>query len=355
MPGQFDALYPIAGRGQSVVLPRHSRVIRLVFGDSNATGQYTTIAGLAQQSLRGNKAASEVVYRGARYYSKWLHWDGAAWVTTERSLHAPGTTYTFEPLSDHLSFTAPATPATLGTATGTHISWLMDTWAGTQLGRYLEAGTLKPIEPIYVVAGVPLVYMADSGAGATTYQDGYANGTYELLIDEYAKGAINLARAEALAEAKIAAGYAGTDKVAPVAVYVECLFWTGGGYDLQNATYSAALGENALRLSYSIEADLGGRVPTVWTRPWETDVAPFTAHVAAQASFDAVLDAFGAQEWDYVRVEGAGGFAEQSSSVFPGIHWTSNAASTIARRWCDAVNRMAARGCTLLPVTADLS
>lgn len=355
MAGQYDSLYPIAGRGQTVTLPAHSRVIRLVFGDSNATGQFTTIAALAQQSLRKNKPVTEVVYRPARYYSKWLHWNGSAWVITERSLHAPATVYTFEALSDHLSFTAPATPATLGTATGTHISFLMDTWAETQLGRYRDAVSGKPIEPIYVVAGVPGAYMADSGSGATTYQDGYTNGTYELLVDEYAKGAINLARTEALASAAAARGPAAGTRDDDVAVFVECLFWTAGGFDLQNAGYSAAFGENCARLAYSIEDDLGGKVPTVWTRPWETDVTPYTEHVAAQASFDALFGVFGDAPYDFVRVEGSGKFQEQSSTVFPGVHWQSNAASQIARRWCDAVNRMAARGCTLLPVTATLS
>lgn len=369
MAGQYDNLFQIAGPGKQTVLPAHSRVIRLVFGDSNATGQNTLIASLAEQSLRGNKAVTSVVTRpNATYFDKWLHLTAGDWVTSERLLmtgYDPDgagptppqveATYAFQPLTDHLSFAAPTDATDLGTGTGLHISWLMDTWASKLLGTYLDAksGALCPVH--YVVAGVPGAYMADSGVGATTYQDGYANGTYELLVDHYAKAAINLALSEAQTAANKAEGYEGTDRNAPAVVFVECLFWTAGGYDLQNATYAAEIGQNMARLQYSLTADLGGRVPTVWTRPWDTDYPPYTNYAAAQASFDALFGDFGDHPTDFVRVEGAGKFAEQSATVFPGIHWQANAASLIARRWCAAVGRMAERGCTLLPVPTALS
>jgi hypothetical protein len=361
-------LYSIAGRGEQVILPRGSKVVRLVFGDS--IGQLNmTRELLSQQSMRGNKADTEVVYRpNARYFSKYFHNAGTAeapdWVVTERALTAGEATYNFEPLNDHVGLTAPSDAADLGSAVDLDLMWLLDVWSDEYCGTYIDQDG-QEIGIDYIRCGVAGVSVGDTGNGATTFAPSvpatgveYANGRYELLIDHYAKAGINLLRAEAAAELASNRRYNGDGNPT---VFVESMLFTAGGYDANDAGRAAIVGASLQRIINAVERDLAGKIPTVLVRPYETGSSTFVEADAAIASFDAQFDEFGDGPVDWIRMEGCAFYEElevgvsEVARIFPGIHPLPDGASLMARRICDALNRMAVRGQTMLPITADLS
>lgn len=358
MAGLGTNLFPIAGPGQTVVVPRGSRIVRLFGGDSVGS-LFVQTAELSAQSMRNNAGANEVVPRPrARFWSKWLHFDGASWVTTERLNTGAQAAYVWTPLHDHVGVDAPdALDVTAGTGTDLSSSWLFDFWAEKLLGRYVDQDGQR-VGVDYVMYHRAGSRAFDTGVAATTWQDTVANGNYEIFADLYVKPALDALLLESRAELAALSPDPAV-RVGPAANYpqglvlVESLFFSLGGADTDTLAHAQVLGESLQKIIYAMEADFGGRVPTVLVRPWDTGSATYTEHAAAQESFDLQFGSFGDPVSDFVHAEGCR--MEEQAVAFPGIHPTADGTSLLTRRVCDAVARMAARGATLVPVTAALS
>lgn len=365
MVAQYGTLFPIAAAGQQVVLPAGSRVVRVVAGDSLAGVLNCTRATLAQQAMRGNKPDATLVYQPrARYWSRWLLQDGSGdWVITDRTgtdTSGGSVTYTPElyswlPLHDHAGWRAPSDATDLGTCTDIPLAWFLDYWAQQYLGQYIDVDTGQQIGIDYIIAGNTGSNVSPTGTPSTsitnTWDPVVVDGVYAQLVEYGYVPAINALRAEA--EADMAARRKNPARSSAATVFVESMLFTAGGYDSSNATYAANLGANMQKLLHSFERDMGGKIPTVLLRPFNTGNAGFSHYAAAQASFDAQFGAFGDGPLDWVQAEGLS--FQEEASAFPGIHPDANGASLFARRVCDAINRMAARGQTIVPISADLS
>lgn len=373
MAGQGNNLYPIAGQGQKVVLPRGARVVRVVSGDSIAGVLNCTRTGLSQRSMRSDLADTVIQYRpNARYWSRWYCQDaGANWTILERTRTATSGTpyspnlYSWLPLNDHVGWRAPTVVADLTTGPDIPLAWLIDYWAERFLGRYVDI-TGAPVGVDYIIAS-----HTGSGVAATVASPGpstsitntwdpvVVDGVYDQFVEYGYKPAVNALLLESRAELAALADPA--TRVGPASnhpqgvVFVESMLFTAGGQDTATLSYAQSLGANIQRRLNQFEIDMGGKVPTILLRPFTAIAATLPYHAEAKVSFDAQFGEFGDGPLDWIQLEGCSLQEETEYTVFPGIHPNANGASLMARRICDAINRMAARNQTLLPITAALS
>lgn len=345
--GKTDRLARIAGRDEVVVLPRGSRVARCVTGDSTAgplsptASSSAAITTLSQTSLRRDRPTTELVYaRTARFWSKWYYFNGTSWVTSQRYLQAGEAAYSFIRLSDHHGWRAPVTAADLTTAQDIPLAWLVDTWSQRFLGRYVDTDGVE-IVPDYVFGGFTSSSVATNANPNITWDPAVASSLYHLWTQRYYQAGINALLAEAQA-------------VNPeAAVYVESMTFTAGGIDTGVLANAQNLGVNLQKLLHAFERRQGGKVPTVLQRPYATGSGSFPYHAEAQLAFDAQFGDVADGPLDWYQMEGCS--LQEEATAFPGVHPDANGASLQARRICEAIDRMAARGQTMVPITTALS
>lgn len=336
--GKTDRLAPIAGRDEIVTLPRGSRVMRCIAGDSTAGVLNCALTGLSQTSLRRDRPTTELVpSRTARFFSKWYHWNGTAWVISERGLLTGEATYSFLPLTDHHGWRAPGTAANLTTALDVPLAWFIDQWSQRYLGRYVDPDGVE-IVPNYVISAHTSSSVATNANPVITWDPAVNDSRYELWCENHYRPAVNLL----MAEAKAANPEAG--------VYVESMVFTAGGIDTGVLANAQALGRNMQRLLHAFERRQGGKVPTVLQRPYATGSGSFPFAAEAQTSFDAQFGAFADGPVDWYQMEGVS--MQEEATFFPGVHPDANGASLQARRICEAIDRMAQRGQTMLALTS---
>lgn len=338
-----DRLKPIAGRGEIVVLPRGSRVVRCLTGDSLAgplspnAPSSAAISTLSQTSIRRDRPTTDVLASRARFWSKWYHWTGSAWVITERVERVAEASYSFLPLTDHHGWRAPATAADLSTAQDLPLPWLIDYWSQRYLGRYVDWDGVE-IVPDWIYSAHTQSSVALTANINTTWDPALADSLYYLWTDRYYRAGVSALLAEARAVN------------AQAAVYVESMTFTAGGIDTATLVNAQALGTRLQQRLHAFERRQGGKVPTVLQRPYATGNVAFPFHAEAQAAFDAQFGDVADGPLDWYQMEGCS--MQEEATAFPGVHPDANGASLQARRICEAIDRMAARGQTMVPVTA---
>lgn len=333
--------------GTALRLPTNAAVIRMLAGDSIGGGTTspanTPVTDLGDTDVRGGAATGTAIYRNdAFYWSKYFRQNTAgtpAWSAAYRNLYASETDNTWLTLHDRTGWHAGpggATYVDLGSAPSLGLLWCMHYFSNS-MPRYVDSqGQRLPIHYIQHNSSAALV--GPFATETSTWDPTEAAGLFELWQAHYVAPAVNALRA------------AGKD------VYIESMFFTAGGADQNDDVgYPGAenLGQNLLNLLTAMGKRSGGRIPSVLIRPFRTGATAFpdAEAVLAQASFDAIYDAFGDPFTDYVRMEGV----PTAETDKPGIHPTADGIVMVAQRYAEAVGRLASRGARLVHVTGDLA
>jgi hypothetical protein len=337
-----QALYiPTPGVG-ALSLPANAAVIRCICGDSLSGGTTapanTPLSDLKETHTRGGAPTTTVLYReDAYFWNKWFRLNGSSqWSTEFRYTETAEAANAWELLHDRAGFNNGGPFAALASAPSISLPWMVHYFAN-QMPRYRDAATGERLPIHYVHFGI-----------SSSFVGAYATNTNASWSPTHNDGGFEMWQATFLAPAVNALRAAGKQ------VYIESMFFTGGGADSNNGAGTPGatnLGQNLEALLAAMGKRSGGRIPTVLIRPTFTGSASFPDYAAAQTSFDTQFDAFGDGFTDYIRMEGI----PKTEATWPGIHPTSDGLVMMAQRYSEALGRLVSRGARLVAVKENLA
>lgn len=337
--------------GSTLTLPENAAIVRLVAGDSLCEGSTGTaqrlLSALKETEVRAGAAVTTPIYRqGAFFWNKWVRLIGGVYSATYRTTLTSEADNAWEQLHDRTGWMSGTITADLASLNSLGLLWVIEYFAN-RMPQYRgnQSGQALPI--YYIVNGAPSSVVGDaphtSAGDLLNWAPVNAAGAYERYMAHYVAPAVNALRAD------------GKD------VFIESMFFTGGGGDTATAAYAASngftsfagatvLGQSLDEMLNAMALRTGGRVPAVLIRPYATGSANFADYTDAQVSFDAQFDAFGDGFVDYIHMEGV-----PRQETWPGIHPTSDGLVMMAQRYAEAVSRLASRGARLVHITEDLA